>query len=197
MSLSKLDLNRYPDPAQREVKALLAKMRGVRPEQIFVGVGSDEAIDLLIRIFCVPGEDSILIMPPSYGMYKVRETHANPPPFVLIPCLAGGGREGSGADAQEYWAPRRRAPCVDSTERPCELWCRMTTRRTSQHHKSDESPAHSRLLVASGSRMAPLDGQAVKVVCGAHDPGGAGTCLVTWSSRRESSHVNIARRPSG
>ncbi|CAN0322219.1 unnamed protein product [Ectocarpus sp. 12 AP-2014] len=46
-------------------------MRGVRPEQIFVGVGSDEAIDLLIRIFCTPGEDSIIVTPPSYGMYKV------------------------------------------------------------------------------------------------------------------------------
>ena len=46
-------------------------MRGVRPEQIFVGVGSDEAIDLLIRIFCQPGEDTIIVTPPTYGMYKV------------------------------------------------------------------------------------------------------------------------------
>lgn len=56
---------------QLDVKNLLAKIRGVRPEQIFVGVGSDEAIDLLMRIFCRPGEDSILVMPPTYGMYKV------------------------------------------------------------------------------------------------------------------------------
>ncbi|CAM9373862.1 unnamed protein product [Ectocarpus sp. 6 AP-2014] len=71
VDLEGLDLNRYPDPQQLEVKALLAEMRGVRPEQIFVGVGSDEAIDLLIRIFCTPGEDSIIVTPPSYGMYKV------------------------------------------------------------------------------------------------------------------------------
>ena len=53
-------------------KTLLGSMRSVKPEQIFVGVGSDEAIDLLIRIFCRPGEDAILITPPTYGMYKVR-----------------------------------------------------------------------------------------------------------------------------
>eukprot|EP00752_Nemacystus_decipiens_P003177 g2940.t1 len=71
VSLEGLSLNRYPDPKQMEVKALLAEMRGVRPEQIFVGVGSDEAIDLLIRIFCSPGEDTIIVTPPTYGMYKV------------------------------------------------------------------------------------------------------------------------------
>lgn len=72
MSLSSVNLNRYPDPYQLEVKMLLAKMRGVRHEQIFIGVGSDEAIDVLIRIFCRPGEDSIMVTPPTYGMYKVR-----------------------------------------------------------------------------------------------------------------------------
>jgi len=71
VKLEGLELNRYPDPKQMEVKTLLAKMRGVRPEQIFVGVGSDEAIDLLIRIFCSPGEDTIIVTPPTYGMYKV------------------------------------------------------------------------------------------------------------------------------
>lgn len=71
VNLEGLALNRYPDPKQLEVKALLAEMRGVRPEQIFVGVGSDEAIDLLIRIFCSPGKDTIIVTPPTYGMYKV------------------------------------------------------------------------------------------------------------------------------
>ncbi len=73
MKLEGLELNRYPDPKQMEVKTLLAEMRGVRPEQIFVGVGSDEAIDLLIRIFCSPGEDTIIVTPPTYGMYKVNK----------------------------------------------------------------------------------------------------------------------------
>ena len=72
MDVSKLDLNRYPDPYQLEVKTLLAEMREVRPEQIFVGVGSDEAIDLLIRVFCRPGKDSIIVTPPTYKMYQVK-----------------------------------------------------------------------------------------------------------------------------
>jgi histidinol-phosphate aminotransferase len=64
-------LNRYPDPHQNELRAAIAAIRGCRPDQIFCGVGSDEAIDLLIRIFCVPGKDRIVITPPTYGMYKV------------------------------------------------------------------------------------------------------------------------------
>lgn len=63
--------NRYPDPQQRAVKAEVARLKGVQPEQIFLGNGSDEAIDLLLRLVCVPGQDSILILPPTYGMYEV------------------------------------------------------------------------------------------------------------------------------
>jgi histidinol-phosphate aminotransferase len=66
-------LERYPDPYQIPLKELYAKYRGhgLKPENLFVGVGSDEAIDLLMRIFCYPGQDNILITPPTYGMYKV------------------------------------------------------------------------------------------------------------------------------
>ncbi|SHL74749.1 histidinol-phosphate transaminase [Hymenobacter psychrotolerans] len=63
--------NRYPDPLQRAVKQELAQLKAVRPEQIFLGNGSDEAIDLLVRLTCVPGHDSLLILPPTYGMYEV------------------------------------------------------------------------------------------------------------------------------
>lgn len=70
------DLNRYPDPRQEALRRAIAQARGCRPEQIFCGVGSDEAIDLLIRIFCVPGQDAITITPPTYGMYKVA-AHVN------------------------------------------------------------------------------------------------------------------------
>ena len=63
--------NRYPDPHQKLVKEKLAQIKGVQPDQIFLGNGSDEAIDLLIRAFCEPKEDNILILPPTYGMYKV------------------------------------------------------------------------------------------------------------------------------
>lgn len=63
--------NRYPDPHQILIKQKLAPMKGVQPNQIFLGNGSDEAIDLLIRATGIPGQDSILIMPPTYGMYEV------------------------------------------------------------------------------------------------------------------------------
>jgi histidinol-phosphate aminotransferase len=71
--------NRYPDPLQRKVKAKIGAMKGVKPENIFLGNGSDEAIDLLIRIFCEPGEDHIVILPPTYGMYEVSAAIANIP----------------------------------------------------------------------------------------------------------------------
>jgi histidinol-phosphate aminotransferase len=63
--------NRYPDPLQWRVKEKLAVEKGIKPEQIFLGNGSDEAIDLLIRAFCEPNQDSILITEPTYGMYSV------------------------------------------------------------------------------------------------------------------------------
>lgn len=66
-----LGLNRYPDPLQRELKDKIAVMKGVDPAQIFVGNGSDEAIDLLFRIFCEPGRDEVIVCPPTYGMYRV------------------------------------------------------------------------------------------------------------------------------
>lgn len=64
-------LNRYPDPLQKQLKASLSKIKNVAPENIFVGNGSDEAIDLCFRIFCEPGIDRALTFTPTYGMYKV------------------------------------------------------------------------------------------------------------------------------
>jgi histidinol-phosphate aminotransferase len=66
-----MELNRYPMPYQEELRDKIAAFRGVEKENVFVGVGSDEAIDLMFRIFCRPGKDRIIINPPSYGMYKV------------------------------------------------------------------------------------------------------------------------------
>lgn len=63
--------NRYPDPLQTELKTRIAAMIGVPPSQVFVGNGSDEAIDLMFRIFCEPSVDEVIICPPTYGMYKV------------------------------------------------------------------------------------------------------------------------------
>ncbi|MBN1116698.1 MAG: histidinol-phosphate transaminase [Bacteroidales bacterium] len=64
-------INRYPDPLQEELKTKIKSIKKVHPEQIFLGNGSDEAIDLLIRAFCEPGEDNIVSIKPTYGMYKV------------------------------------------------------------------------------------------------------------------------------
>lgn len=63
--------NRYPDPLQRELKGLLEKVKGVPADMIFLGNGSDEAIDLPYRIFCEPGRDNVVAIAPTYGMYKV------------------------------------------------------------------------------------------------------------------------------
>lgn len=63
--------NRYPDPRQKALKAKLSALKGVPAECIFLGNGSDEAIDLMFRIFCVPGVDNAVAIEPSYGMYTV------------------------------------------------------------------------------------------------------------------------------
>lgn len=63
--------NRYPDPHQWKVKEAIGKIKGIGPEHIFLGNGSDECIDLLYRAFCVPGKDNVIINPPTYGMYEV------------------------------------------------------------------------------------------------------------------------------
>lgn len=62
---------RYPDPYQRDLKEKIAKIKVVRTDEIFLGNGSDEPIDLLYRAFCEPGQDSVVITPPTYGMYEV------------------------------------------------------------------------------------------------------------------------------
>ncbi len=64
-------LNRYPDPYQSKLKSAISRIKGVPEENIFLGNGSDEIIDLCFRIFCCPGEDKVLTFIPSYGMYKV------------------------------------------------------------------------------------------------------------------------------
>lgn len=81
-----VQLNRYPDPIQSALKKEIAVLTGVRSEQIFVGNGSDEAIDLLFRIFCEPRRDAAAICPPTYGMYKVA-ADINDVEIVEIPLL--------------------------------------------------------------------------------------------------------------
>ncbi|WP_054850951.1 histidinol-phosphate transaminase [Olleya sp. ITB9] len=65
------ELNRYPDPQQSEIKQKLSAIKSVESNQIFIGNGSDEVIDLAFRIFCEPGKDKVLTFTPTYGMYDV------------------------------------------------------------------------------------------------------------------------------
>ncbi|KAI6799081.1 histidinol-phosphate aminotransferase [Hortaea werneckii] len=87
-----LGLNRYPDPHQVPLKQLLCNLRNTKthtqktltPDNLFVGVGSDEAIDALLRAFCTPGKDKILTCPPTYGMYSVS-AQTNDVQVVKVP----------------------------------------------------------------------------------------------------------------
>jgi histidinol-phosphate aminotransferase len=86
-------LERYPDPYQKEIKDLLAAYRGLPDSSyFFLGVGSDESLDLVIRCFCTPGEgkDSILICPPTYGMYSVC-AQVNDVGIVKVPLNVANG----------------------------------------------------------------------------------------------------------
>ncbi len=64
-------VNRYPDPQQWELKKVISKLKGIPTDNILLGNGSDEVLDLIIRMFCEPNRDNIIILPPTYGMYEV------------------------------------------------------------------------------------------------------------------------------
>ena len=64
-------VNRYPDPHQRKLKEQVSALRGVNTKNILIGNGSDEVLDLLFRVFCEPGRDAVITLPPTYGMYRV------------------------------------------------------------------------------------------------------------------------------
>lgn len=83
---SDLALNRYPDPLQISVKEKLGSIKGLPIENIFLGNGSDEAIDILYRTFCVPGKDNVIICPPTYGMYEVS-ANINDVEILKVPLL--------------------------------------------------------------------------------------------------------------
>lgn len=76
--------HRYPDPMQLEVKEKIGKIKGLPIQNIFLGNGSDEAIDILFRAFCKPGIDNVIICPPTYGMYEVS-AHINEVHIIKVP----------------------------------------------------------------------------------------------------------------
>ncbi|KAJ1729926.1 histidinol-phosphate transaminase [Coemansia biformis] len=87
-----LDLHRYPDPLGRDVKQRILALRPGVPsiDNVFLGVGSDEVIDMLVRVTCTPGKDKILITPPTYGMYKVVAS-VNDVGVVKVPLIVDDG----------------------------------------------------------------------------------------------------------
>lgn len=76
--------NRYPDPLQTDLKRKISEMKNCRPDQIFIGNGSDEIIDLALRIFCEPHQDKALAFTPTYGMYEVAAC-INAVTFIKVP----------------------------------------------------------------------------------------------------------------
>ncbi|KAJ7154685.1 pyridoxal phosphate-dependent transferase [Mycena filopes] len=96
-----LDLHRYPDPSQNAIKQRIASLRSLPgPDHVFLGVGSDEIIDLLMRVCVAPGKDKILITPPTYGMYGVC-AQINDIETVKCP-LELTGSSGEGGDAGRF-----------------------------------------------------------------------------------------------
>jgi histidinol-phosphate aminotransferase len=79
--------NRYPDPYQKELKKAVSEYKGIPEENIFLGNGSDEIIDLCFRVFCRPGIDRVLIFPPTYGMYEVSAS-VNDVQVIKVPLNA-------------------------------------------------------------------------------------------------------------
>jgi len=81
-----LGANRYPEPQPAALRARLAELYGVSPEQLLVGRGSDEAIDLLVRALCRPGEDAVVVCPPVFGMYAVS-ARLQGAPLIEVPLV--------------------------------------------------------------------------------------------------------------
>ncbi len=97
-----MNLHRYPDPSHPAIKERIASLRGLRggADQVFLGVGSDEIIDLLIRVAVVPGgTEKILITPPTYGMYAVC-AQVNDVGVVKVPLELSGARGEGGAQGR-------------------------------------------------------------------------------------------------
>lgn len=90
--------NRYPDPLQWDLKKKIGAIKNIAPEQILLGNGSDECIDLLIRAFCHPRHDEIIICPPTYGMYEVY-AHINDVAVKEVPLLPGYQLDMEGLEA--------------------------------------------------------------------------------------------------
>lgn len=125
--------NRYPDPRQRELKRRLSEIKGVAPEKIFVGNGSDEPIDLAFRVFCEPRLHNAVSIAPTYGMYKVAAA-INDVPVREVPLEPDFSLD-----------ERKLLAATDGDTRLLLLWFGRTTRRAtaSRARRSSASSARS------------------------------------------------------
>lgn len=114
--------NRYPDPHQTALKARLSEVKGVGAEHIFLGNGSDEAIDILYRAFCEPGRHNVVVCPPTYGMYEVSAA-INGVDVRKAPLTAGFGldmealEDAVDADTRIVWLCSPNNPTGNSLDR--------------------------------------------------------------------------------
>lgn len=129
-----LTLHRYPDPSHPDIKARIASLRGVPgPQNVLLGVGSDEVIDLLQRVCVAPGKEKILITPPTYGMYAVS-AQVNDIGVVKVP-LELGAEHGEGGDKGRF------SLRVDEVPISVQLWRKVLTlcrsrKPSTQTHRS-------------------------------------------------------------
>jgi len=100
-STMSLDLHRYPDPSHDDIKARIAELRSIPGDidHVFLGVGSDEVIDLLMRVCVAPGREKILTTPPTYGMYAVC-AQVNDVEVVKVPLELSGGKGEGGVEGR-------------------------------------------------------------------------------------------------
>ena len=157
---------RYPDPQPPALRARLAELYGVAPAALLVGRGSDEAIDLLVRALCVPGQDAIVVTPPVFGMYAVC-ARLQGAPLIEVPLVDGAAGFSADLDAIRDAALARRAKLV--------FLC------------SPSNPAGSAIPLADIAALASaLEGKAVVVVDEAYgefaDGPSATTLLATHSN---------------
>jgi len=102
---------RYPDPQPPALRAVLARLYGCDPRQLLIGRGSDEAIDLLVRVLCTPGRDAIVVTPPVFGMYAVS-ARLQDAPLLEVPLVDGAGGFGVDLEAVAQVAERGGAKLV-------------------------------------------------------------------------------------
>lgn len=159
---------RYPDPQPPALRARLADLYGVAPAALLVGRGSDEVIDLLVRVLCVPGQDAIVVTPPVFGMYAVC-ARLQGAPLIEVPLVDGAAGFSADLDAIRDAALARRAKLV--------FLC------------SPSNPAGSAIPLADIAALASaLEGKAVVVVDEAYGEFADGPSATTLLA----THANIA-----